>query len=169
MKQMNTREKILTLLVLSAAIFTGAKFFVGRMDREVASLGERLTRAQEQSKDAGALIARPTHSVDSNDAEEKVTLSLLWDLNAPGVARGSDGGVRIVGVERSSPKSFRLTIEGKFAELMRYVSYLERPDGRFVLVAAEVVRSGGAGGKGQTPLPVDVKSVRAVLNIEPRS
>jgi hypothetical protein len=137
--KLNAREKNLGVAVVAILVYLICRLSCARLDARVIELTERLSRVTEARHQAESLLktgesAPVVHAVAGEGS--KPTMTLLGDLTAIGGAEN----VRVLGVERSSPSSFKLTLEGRFADLMHFLSFLERNDGSFSVAGGEIER-----------------------------
>ena len=173
MRELNIREKILGALTLTACLAGGWYQFQRRAEVRIQQLEERLARAEARKKEQTEILAvldrRPTAALMTSGDDAVATRTLLQDLTAPAEA----GPITFVTVDRSAERTFKLTLEGRFPAVMRFVSYLERGDGRFLLGGGEIARvvetanTATVGGTRLVRSP-DAKRVRAILNLSLR-
>lgn len=143
MRKLNNREKNLALFVL----FMGLIVFWGQvkmiLDRSSHGLSEELHTAEQNLKQNQTLLAKvappppsqPTSQVAALP-ENRLTLLLLSDITKPKEANH----VKVLRVERTSDRAFRIIVEASFQEMMQFIGMLERANGHFEVAGGEVAK-----------------------------
>lgn len=165
MRQLNEREKNLSVFVLIVCLITAVLILKKNTDQKTQEVSEKLATAEDRMRQTQDLLKVQTpKAVVSGD--NKPTMLLLKDLTSPAEAEN----VRVVSVDRPSETTYTLTLEGKFSDMMRFFSYLERSDGKFQVGGAQISRLDD--GKNPASSPVQMvgasepaKDIRAVLNL----
>jgi len=139
MRALNPREKILAVMVLTGLCFLGGGWLNRRLAETGKALDAQLSEAQANLKSSQLLLKAPAPKTapvvaPASEIANRLTLTLLRDLTVPEEA----ASIRVVGLEKVGENGFRLSIEGGFPEVMRFVSFLERPESRFAILDATV-------------------------------
>lgn len=128
---MNAREKNLGVLVLLVVVALAIQRVNREHRDEVDNLTGDLVAARDRVQQSRALMAsmpKPTVETDRRPAAlNETTMRMLKDVTVPLEIRD----VKVVSVDHPTPAEFKMVIEGRFGGLMRFLSYLERPDGDF--------------------------------------
>lgn len=110
-----------------------------RASDELAAAEERLTQAKDILKTANEQLTPTEKPAETEtkkvvwlEPERRPTLSILRDITA----KGESEGLKIVSTESSGGGVFKLVLQAPFANLVRYISFLERTDGGFVVTGA---------------------------------
>lgn len=131
MAKMNAREKNLGVLVLLVVVALAIQRVNREHRDEVDNLTGDLVAARDRVQQSRALMAsmpKPTVETDRRPAAlNETTMRMLKDVTVPLEIRD----VKVVSVDHPTPAEFKMVIEGRFGGLMRFLSYLERPDGDF--------------------------------------
>jgi hypothetical protein len=117
-----------------------------RTKEDLVSLQDRLeqtkkllTLPEAPAEAANPAAGAPAEAVDTHDS-----LFLLRDLTASDLSQK----LRIVSATRNDSGVYQVEVEGEFQELMRFMSFLERQDGKFLLQTAKFRRAGDGGNGG---------------------
>lgn len=127
---MTKREKTLgTVVVLVISSLSWQR--VSRFQREEeATLRSQLLVVRDRVEASRALMATAP-KVEEHDrrpaALNDTTMRMLRDLTIPPEIQE----VKVENVEHPTPAEYRVSLSGEFKGIMRYLSYLERPDGDF--------------------------------------
>lgn len=147
MTQLKSREKnlgVLVLLVVVALLNQRAN----RQNRDDADnlIGD-LVAARDRVQQSRALMASVPKTVAETDrrpaALNETTMRMLKDVTIPVEIQD----VKVVSVDHPTPADFKMVIEGRFGGLMRFLSYLERPDGDFRVNHVDIGRVQAEGAK----------------------
>lgn len=168
---MSNREKNLGLMVLVVAVLGITWTLVGQVNRQIREMTDQLAETEGRLNQTRTLLAGPANPNQKREqasiaigVDDKDTMILLADLTR---TQFSDG-IRIVEVDRTSDKTYKVTLDGKFTHMMRFLSFLERKEGKFGVRNMEIARAPVA----QVGLPgaplsgaMPPKEVRAVLYV----
>jgi hypothetical protein len=154
---LSNREKNMGVMVLGLSLFIIGWGIRSRWDRKVEQGKESLLGLEERLNQSKKLLTMgnepeaPLLSSTAVPADSNSSLFLLRDLTDSDVAKK----VRIISAERGLNGVYRLEVEGEFQELMRFMGFLERQEGKFVLQTVNIHRSERieGGPAGQTPNP----------------
>lgn len=139
---LNAREKNLALVVVIVSALGGWWYQSRNLAKKEAVLEGDTLALEERIRQTGASVAELRAAVEAGRGAKEgapgqpvrpqikqslATLSLLEDLTLPRETRN----LRVVSVTRGDGGAFSMTIEGQFAEIMRYLSFLERAESRF--------------------------------------
>lgn len=157
MRTLNSREKNLGLLVL----FFGMMFFwwntSRNMAKEIATAEATILGTNDQIRNANATLASLQASLAGINApvasaggaaavaHSASSLQILKELTQPAEVEN----VKILSMNRADALAFSVQVEGKFSEMMRFISYLERSDSRIQLGNIGLTRSGEAVANGE--------------------
>jgi len=153
MRELNSREKNLGVAVL----FFGLMFMwwsVNRnMTKEIAMAEGTILGTNDQIRNANATLTALQNSLVRLDAAATAapgtpqaiahsasSLQILRELTVPAEVEN----VKILSVVRADATAFSIQVEGKFSEMMRFISYLERSDSRIQLGNVGLSRSSEA-------------------------
>ena len=114
----------------------GYMVFSKNIQTDVLQLQHRVEAAEAQLKRTHILMASVPEEQVRITHPAGLSLTLLQELTLPLEA----DRVEVVSLSRSSPPKVTLTLEGEYADLMRYVGYLERDEGRFRISGGEFSR-----------------------------
>lgn len=155
MKQMNSREKNLGVVIVLVAL----AMFHQKSDRqrkeEVEGMESLLAGARVRVEQSRSLMAAVPQAVESDRrpaALNDTTMRLLSDVTVPVEIKD----VKVISVDHPSPTEFKMVLEGRFGGLMRFLSYLERPEGDFQVKHVDI----GVAAPG-TPKETDEESTDA--------
>lgn len=138
MKKLTAREKNLGVMVLVVCLLA-AWWYEGRiLEKKMAEVQAGIDSAQDQIRNMNASVATLRAATDGplgagspatgpKIAQSKLTMTLLQDLTLPPESEN----IRVVSVTRLENSGFSMQVEGGFAEMMKFLSYLERMDSRF--------------------------------------
>jgi hypothetical protein len=148
-RQLNAREKNMGFLVFSLSLMIIAWGISSRKQREMVRLSDEVTEAEEKFNKTKTMIdesvvalaaSRPRIQVAPSgqvqNVDRKATLHFLRDLTVPEMV----DKVKIISAEKKGDAGYTLTVEGEFTELMRFMSFLERKDGKFLLEKASIAK-----------------------------
>jgi len=142
-RALSIREKNMGVMVLALCFIIigwGAK---SRWSRKAERAREEVSAVQDRLEQTKKLLA--TAPTDTNAGASPIevvidrhsSLFLLRDLTAPDLAHK----VTVIGATRGTNGEYQIEVEGEFQELMRFMSFLERRDGKFLLHAANFRRA----------------------------
>ena len=151
---LSDREKNLGLFVLVVCLLSGW-WYLGRVLRKKsAELEAQMTAVDQQVKQMNASLASLQASAIGNDpaatnagptiVQSALTMTLLKELTVPEEAEN----VRVLSVTRSEAGTFNMQVEGRFAEMMRFLSYFERNGSRFSVGNIQLGKDGSGGDGG---------------------
>ncbi len=131
MKALNAREKNLGLLVLFFGLMFMWWSITRNMEREIAiaegdttGMTERLRQGQASVALLNASLSGPAPGAGATGfiAQSATSLALLKELTLPVETKN----LKILSVNRADATNFNMVVEGRFIEMMRFISYLER-------------------------------------------
>lgn len=160
MRELKKSEKNLLLAVIISlfVIFYGRVKKDGEaritiIKREISDYSERLNKTKQ-------LLAIPITPLKETPDTNSITMTLLENLSISSQV----SKVEITSVVKQSETNFQINCTGRFSELMRYLSYLERSDGAFKVETLKLKKSS------QTEQPESPESkIEGVINISKRS
>ena len=140
MNKLSKREKNIiafcTVLGLLVA-YSGVKRLI---DKDMEKLNDDLVATQQQldavkaslaTAISASNLAKPKTEKKEDkpvgQLDKKHSLYLLRDITLPEL----NERVRIVSAEKKGEGGYSVTLEGEFSETMRFISYIERRDGKF--------------------------------------
>lgn len=173
MKQMNPREKNLALLVLIISTMVAWGAIKKQMKKEMDRINASIAAAEaqvEQSKAALVQLTTP-HAVKNKVTQPAptfdgvATLNILRDITMSKEA----GQIRISRLERVGDKGYRVIADGSFSQMMHFLSYLERMNGRFSVTSGELSKlQSEQKDQGDVVLSQPKREIRATLNLSLR-
>lgn len=168
MRTLSYREKNLGVFTVFFCCIVGLYGFRSHFERTRIRLAAEVEVRQQKVDRAKALVAaaeaaRPAVKpviAAIPSVNRKVTLYLLDDI-----ADSREGQhVRIVSAEKSGDASYRIIVQGEFEEMMQFLSFLERQDGKFVVSGAQLHRLSDAGESGAPN-----RNIQATVQLSMRS
>lgn len=134
MKELSLREKNLGVVVVVVCALGLWWYLARNLHRRTAALEAEVLTTNERIRQGNATLAS-LRSATPGDARApaaaivhgKVSMALLKDLTVP----AESAAVSVVAVSRADNGQYTMTVEGKFGEMMRFLSYLERRESRF--------------------------------------
>ncbi len=108
------------LVVLFLKVKKNGETRISIVKSEISSYSEKLNKTKQ-------LLALPIKPTKETPEMNSITMTLLKNLSASSeVAK-----LEISSVLKTSETSFQINCQGKFQEIMKYLSYLERMEGEF--------------------------------------
>lgn len=152
MAKISSREKNLAVVV----VLVVAAMSIQRMKREqrtelLNAQGE-VASAKERVNQSRALMASlPKAAADEPDrrpaAMNDMTMRMMKDVTLPVEVKG----IRVVSVDHPTPGEYKMVVEGRFGGIMKFISYLERPEGDFRLNHIDLAKSEEKPKEGEAP------------------
>ncbi len=166
MPKMSAREKNLGVIVILVVV----SLFQQRVRRghkeDIDNMTGEIIAAKERVQQSRALMASaPKPAADEPDrrpaALNETTMKMLRDMTVPVEIKD----VKVTSVEHPSPSEFRMIVEGRFSGMMRFLSYLERPEGDFKVNHVEIGRVNGEASKDTEEAPANARDLRGTFNL----
>ena len=169
MAKLNSREKNLGIMILLVVVAM-VNQRVNRQHREEAdNMTGELVAARDRVQQSRALMAsvpKPTLETDRRPAAlNETTMRMLKDVTVPVEIRD----VKVVSLDHPTPAEFRMVIEGRFGGLMRFLSYLERPDGDFRVNHVDINRVQAEGAKESDEESPNARALRGTFQLSRRT
>jgi len=133
MKKLSSREKSLAAIIGVTCVVGLGVFIKKQMRLKLERYEAELVSVQQQVQQSRNSIAmfRPVPQTSS-----KTVLTLLKDLTQPGDVYN----VKIKAVDKIGEDMFKVAIEGEFQNVMKFISYIERTEGAFVVDDADMAK-----------------------------
>lgn len=150
MRVMTAREKNLTTIVAIVGLFS-AWWYLNRilgatsadLEAQIMEMNDRMKNSQkalDQMRQEIASVDNREEKVVFSVPQSKITKALLEDLTEP----AESNMVKILSVQHAEGAAFAMVVEGKFVEMMRFISFLERIDSKFWVGNIQLGKSGDA-------------------------
>lgn len=148
MRALTPREKNLGVFTVVGSVLIGGWGIHSRLERRIFVQMEEAAAAREKIEQSRELLKVPEEpKMAQKEAPKVVTLEppkrsslfILHDLTLPKEAEK----IKIQSTVKTGDHSFQLTVQGEFVELMHFLSFLERQEGKFSVSMASWTRAGG--------------------------
>jgi len=136
MRELNGREKFLGSAVLVFGLLFGWWQISRNMTRQIALLeadiggvNDRIRQTNSTVAQLNATLAGPANSATAATPvvpQSGNSLTILRELTMPSESQN----LKVISVSRTDATGFAIQVEGRFGEMMRFISYLERADSR---------------------------------------
>jgi hypothetical protein len=136
---MSNRERYLMGLVGLVAVSLAGQRISKARKIQVDELEGQLAAARKRVEESRALMAAAPKVVEPERrpaALNDITMRILKDLTVPPELED----VKITAVDHTNATDYRMIVEGEFSGLMRFLSYLERPEGDFKVNHVDIAR-----------------------------
>jgi hypothetical protein len=182
MRKLTAREKNMGVVVFFLCLFiiqygmkyrSGKRLELAKEELMIAETRFNETKTQVQHNLDAAAKAHPKlaakeadKSASINLTEKKATLFLLRDITFPEL----EDKVKILSADKKGEGDYVINVEAEFAEMMSFLSFMERQDGKFTILQGSLTKGEGSpdlgGGKGSSPdRSIPGRSVKATLTL----
>ncbi len=169
MTTLKPREKNLGLMILFVVLALVNQRVNRHHREEQENLTGDLIAARDRVQQSRALMAsvpKATTEVDRRPAAlNETTMRMLKDVTVPVEIRD----VKVVSLDHPTPAEFKMVIEGRFGGLMRFLSYLERPDGDFRVNHVDINRVRAESAKDADEEAPNARALRGTFQLSRRT
>ncbi len=168
MAKLQPRERNLGIIVILVVTTLFGQRISRKHKDEILGLQGQIFSARQRVQASRALLAsapKPT-SVERRPAMlNDTTMRMLKDVTVPVEIRD----IKVVSVDHPSEAEFKMVLEGRFGGLMKFLSYLERPDGDFRVNHVDIARVHPDAPANADESEVGARSLRSTIQLTRRS